>query len=89
MAYAHLASGNEILLIVHITWAMAGIEQRRQKTEVASKALGEDRAAMQPEIEWLHNVMRKLNLVKCHDDNSITAKIREGVLEDGLDLRRP
>jgi len=89
MVYVHLASGKEILLIGDITWAMAGIEQRRQKTEGASKALGEDRAAIQTEIEWLHNVMRKLNLVNCHDDDAIAAKIREGVLEDGLDLRRP
>jgi glyoxylase-like metal-dependent hydrolase (beta-lactamase superfamily II) len=89
MVYVHLASGKEILLIGDITWAMAGIEQRRQKAEGVSKALGEDRVAIQTEIEWLHNVMPKLNLVNGHDDVSITAKIREGVLVDGLDLRRP
>jgi glyoxylase-like metal-dependent hydrolase (beta-lactamase superfamily II) len=89
MVYVHLASGKEILLIGDVTWTMAGIEQPRQNAEGASKALGENRAAIQTEIEWLHNVMGKLNLVNGHDDASITAKIREGVLEDGLDLRSP
>lgn len=89
MVYVRLASGKEILLIGDITWAMAGIEQRRLKPERVSKDLGEDRAAIQKEIEWLHNVMGKLNLVNSHDDDSITTEIRSGVLQDGLDLQRP
>jgi glyoxylase-like metal-dependent hydrolase (beta-lactamase superfamily II) len=89
MVYVHLASGKEILLIGDITWEMAGIELQRQKPEGVSKALGEDRAAIQKEIEWLHNVMGELNLVNSHDDDSITAKIRAGVLQDGLDVQRP
>jgi glyoxylase-like metal-dependent hydrolase (beta-lactamase superfamily II) len=89
MVYVHLASGKEILLIGDITWAMAGIEQRRLKPERVSKDLGEDRAAIQKEIEWLHNVMGKLNLVNSHDDDSITTQIRAGVLQDGLDVQRP
>lgn len=89
MVYVHLEDGKEILLIGDITWAMAGIEKERLKTAVVSKALGEDRTAIQTEIEWLHHVMPKLNLVNGHDDASITREIREGVLNDGLDLRRP
>jgi glyoxylase-like metal-dependent hydrolase (beta-lactamase superfamily II) len=89
MVYIHLVSGKEVLLIGDVTWAMAGIEQQRQKAEEVSKALGEDRVAIQTEIEWLHNVTQKLSLVNGHDDASITARVREGVLEDGLDLRRP
>jgi glyoxylase-like metal-dependent hydrolase (beta-lactamase superfamily II) len=89
MVYVHLASGKEILLIGDIAWAMAGIEQRRQKPERISKGLDEDRAAIQKEIEWLHNVMGELNLVNSHDDDSITTKIRAGVLQDGLDVQRP
>lgn len=89
MVYVQLASGKEVLLIGDVTWAMAGIEQQRQKAEGGSKALGEDRAAIQSEIEWLHNVTQKLSLVNGHDDASIMARVREGVLEDGLDLRRP
>ena len=89
MVYVHLASGKEILLIGDITWAMAGIELQRQKPEGASKALGEDRAAIQKEIEWLHNARGKLNLVNGHDDDSIAAQIKQGVLEDGLDLQHP
>ncbi len=89
MVYVHLASGKEILLIGDITWAMAGIELQRQKPEGVSKALGEDRAAIQKEIEWLHNATGKLNLVNGHDDDSIAAQIKQGVLEDGLDLQHP
>jgi len=89
MVYVRLASGKEILLIGDITWAMAGIELQRQKPEGVSKDLGEDRAAIQKEIEWLHNATGKLNLVNSHDDDSIAAQIKQGVLEDGLDLQRP
>jgi glyoxylase-like metal-dependent hydrolase (beta-lactamase superfamily II) len=89
MVYVHLAWGKDILLIGDITWAMAGIELQRQKPEAASKALGEDRAAIQKEIEWLHNAGGKLNLVNGHDDDSIAAQIKQGVLEDGLDLQHP
>lgn len=86
MVYVRLASGKEILLIGDITWAMAGIKQRRQKPEAASKEYAEDRTAIQQEIEWLHNLMGKVNLVNCHDDDSIAALIRGGVLKEGLDL---
>ena len=89
MVYVHLASGKEILLIGDITWVMAGIELQRQKPEGVSKALGEDRAAIQKEIEWLHSVRGKLNLVNSHDDDSIADQTKQGVLEDGLDLQRP
>jgi hypothetical protein len=82
-----LASGKEILLIGDIVWVMAGVEQRRQKPETVSKELGEDRAAIQQEIEWLHNLMGKVSLVNSHDDAPIAALIREGVLKEGLDLQ--
>jgi glyoxylase-like metal-dependent hydrolase (beta-lactamase superfamily II) len=89
MVYVHLASGKEILLIGDITWAMAGIELQRQKPEGVSKELGEDRAAIQKEIEWLHNARDKLNVVNGHDDDSITVHIRKGILEDGLEIQHP
>jgi glyoxylase-like metal-dependent hydrolase (beta-lactamase superfamily II) len=89
MVYVHLASGKEILLIGDITWAMAGIELQRLKPEATSKQLGEDRAAIKTEIGWLRNVTGKLNLVNSHDGDSIAAQIKQGVLEDGLDVQRP
>jgi len=89
MVYIHLASGKEILLIGDITWAMAGIELQRLKPEPISKLLGEDRTAIQTEMGWLRKVKGKLNLVNGHDDDSIKAQIRQGVLEDGLDFQRP
>jgi glyoxylase-like metal-dependent hydrolase (beta-lactamase superfamily II) len=89
MIYVRLASGKELLLIGDITWAMAGIARRREKPEAASKEYGEDRTSIQQEIEWLHNVMGATSLVNSHDDDSIAALIREGVLKDGLDLRLP
>lgn len=89
MVYIHLASGKEILLIGDITWAMAGIELQRLKPEPISKFLGEDRTAIQAEIGWLRNVKGRLNLVNGHDDDSIMAQIRQGVLEEGLDFEHP
>lgn len=89
MIYVRLASGIEILLIGDITWAMAGVDQRRQKPEPVSKEFGEDRTAIQQQIEWLHNVMGKVSLVNSHDDDAIAALIRNGVLKEGLDLRLP
>jgi glyoxylase-like metal-dependent hydrolase (beta-lactamase superfamily II) len=89
MVYVRRASGKEILLIGDIAWAMAGVEQRRQKPETVSKELGEDRTAIQQQIEWLHNVMAKVSLINSHDDDSIAALIREGVLKEGFDLRLP
>jgi glyoxylase-like metal-dependent hydrolase (beta-lactamase superfamily II) len=89
MIYVRLASGKEILLIGDIVWVMAGVEQRRQKPDTVSKELGEDRAAIQQEIEWLHSVTAKINLVNSHDDASIAALIREGILKEGLDFQLP
>jgi hypothetical protein len=68
---------------------MAGIELQRLKPEATSKHLGEDRTAIQTEIGWLRNARGKLNLVCSHDDDSIEAQIKQGVLEEGLDIQRP
>jgi len=87
MVYVRLAHGKEILLIGDVTWAMAGVEQRRQKPRAASKEMSEDRASIQQQIEWLHSIMAKVTLANAHDDDSITALIREGTLKDGLDFR--
>jgi len=89
MIYVHLASGKEILLIGDITYVMAGIELQRLKSESMSKGLGEDRTAVQTEMGWLRKVKGKLNLVNSHDDDSIKAQIRQGVLEEGLEFQRP
>ena len=91
MVYVRLASGKEVLLIGDIAWVLAGVEQRRQKPEAQSARLGEDRAAIQQELEWLHNVMARTSIavVNSHDDAWIAMRVREGVLEDGLDLRLP
>jgi len=89
MVYVRLASGEEILLIGDVTWAMSGIEQRRQKPEAASKEMSEDRTAIQQEIDWLNSIMAKVTLINAHDDDAIVALIRKGALRDGLDLRRP
>ena len=87
MVYVRLASGKEILLIGDVTWAMAGVEQRRQKPEAASKEMSEDRASIQQQIEWLHSIMAKVTVANAHDDDSITNLIREGALKIGMDLR--
>jgi glyoxylase-like metal-dependent hydrolase (beta-lactamase superfamily II) len=88
MVYVHLASGQEVLLIGDIAWFMAGIERRLQKPRGISRVMGEDRAALQDQQNWLSGLTRRENVVvvNCHDAAWLRSLVGRGVLKDGLEL---
>jgi glyoxylase-like metal-dependent hydrolase (beta-lactamase superfamily II) len=89
MIYVRLASGKEVLLVGDVVWAMAGVDQLRQKPEAASKHLGEVRLAIQHEMEWLHKLPAEVSIINSHDGDAISRLVKVGVLSEGLDLTLP
>lgn len=88
MVYVMFASGQELLLIGDIAWFMAGIERRAQKPEAVSRDMGEDRAALQQQLNWLSGLSQRqqIVLVNSHDDAWLQSLQRRGILKEGLDL---
>src|SRR5262249_20931724 len=88
VVYVRLASGKEYLLIGDIAWAMAGVQQRRQKPPSESKKMLEDRASLARELEWIHSVMTdtSITVVNGHDVQWIDGLIQAGSLKEGLEL---
>ncbi len=90
MVYVRPAQGRELVLVGDVAWAMAGIETGREKPEAVSRRLNENRTQIAPQLDWLHGLgARGVELVVSHDDASITALVRRGVLADDVDLRNP
>jgi len=88
MVYVLLGSGQELLLVGDIAWFMAGIERRLQKPRAASREMGEDRSALQVQLNWLSGLTKRQHivLVTCHDDAWLRSLVRKGILKDDLDL---
>src|SRR6185312_3537606 len=88
MVYVRLDSGGEALLVGDIAWFMAGIERRLQKPTGVSREMGEDRVALQEQLDWLSGLTQRQHivLVNCHDDTWLRSLVRQGILKDGLDL---
>jgi glyoxylase-like metal-dependent hydrolase (beta-lactamase superfamily II) len=88
MVYVRLASGQEVLLVGDIAWFMAGIERRLQKPQAVSREMGEDRTALQNQLDWLFDLTKRqgIVLVNCHDTAWLRSLVRRAVLKDGLDL---
>lgn len=91
IVYVRLSSGKEFLLIGDVTWMMAGIERRLQKPEKTSRDLGEDRRALQQQIDWLSGLTRRqaVVIVNCHDEIWLRALVDRGLIRDDLDLSTP
>jgi glyoxylase-like metal-dependent hydrolase (beta-lactamase superfamily II) len=91
MVYVHLASGKEFLFIGDIAWAMAGIQRRVQKPEKTSRALIEDRVALQQQLDWLSGLTQRQGvvLVNSHDETWLRGLVSSGVLKADLDLSSP
>ena len=91
MVYVTLASGQELLLVGDIAWFMAGIERRLQKPLAVSRELGENRSALQEQLNWLSGLTRRQHivLVNCHDDAWLRSLVRSGILKEDLDLDHP
>jgi glyoxylase-like metal-dependent hydrolase (beta-lactamase superfamily II) len=88
MVYVLLASGQELLLVGDIAWFMAGIERRLQKPLAVSREMGEDRSALQAQLNWLSGLSKRqhITLVTCHDEAWLRSLVRQGILKDDLDL---
>lgn len=83
-----LASGWEILLVGDIAWFMAGIERRLQKPVGVSREMGEDRAALQEQLDWLSGLTQRQHIVlaNSHDAAWLESLVSRGILKDDLDL---
>jgi glyoxylase-like metal-dependent hydrolase (beta-lactamase superfamily II) len=88
MVYLRLDSGREILLVGDIAWFMAGIERRLQKPPAISREMGEDRAALQQQLDWLSDLTQRQHvvLVNSHDAAWLGSLVSRGILHDDLDL---
>jgi glyoxylase-like metal-dependent hydrolase (beta-lactamase superfamily II) len=88
MVYVHLASDQEVLLVGDIAWMMAGIRDRRQKPAAISHQLGEDREALQQQLDWLSGLGERQHIVlaNCHDAAWLKSLVQQGILKEGLDL---
>jgi glyoxylase-like metal-dependent hydrolase (beta-lactamase superfamily II) len=88
MVYVRLDSGEEILLVGDIAWFMAGIERRLQKPAAVSREMGEDRPALQEQINWLSGLTKRQHivLVNSHDAAWLGSLVSQGILKDDLDL---
>jgi hypothetical protein len=89
MVYVRLSSGREFLLAGDIAWLMRGIQDPQQKPDSISRSLGEDRTAIQQQLEWLHMVAAEITVLPCHDRAWLDMWRRRGVLNEGLDLSAP
>lgn len=88
MVYVRLDSGQEVLLVGDIAWFMAGIERRLQKPTPVSREMGEDRKALQQQLDWLSGLTKRQHivLVNCHDAAWLRSLVSRGILKDDLDL---
>jgi glyoxylase-like metal-dependent hydrolase (beta-lactamase superfamily II) len=86
--YVRLADDREILLVGDLVWMMAGLTMNAQKPMEMSQMVGEDRAAIQPQIDWVRSLPSTIAVVPSHDKARLEALVGQGVLRTGLDLRR-
>ena len=87
LIYVRLASSEELLFIGDIVWSMAGLRMRRQKPIDVSEYLGEDRVALQQQIDWLSGLAARTGVIPvcAHDKLEIEALVGRGLLQAGLD----
>ena len=87
--YVQLADGREILILADLVWQSEGLETGQQKPEAASRSLGEDRAAVQAQMEWARSIAGRGDIaaVLSHDSRSLDALVARGVLRNDFDLR--
>jgi len=87
--YVQRADGREILILADLVWQSEGLERNLQRPEAASQRLGEDRAAVQVQLDWARGVARRgdVAIVLSHDSRSLDALVARGVLSSDFDLR--
>jgi glyoxylase-like metal-dependent hydrolase (beta-lactamase superfamily II) len=89
--YVRLESGREILLAGDVAWQTEGLATGRQKPDATARALGEDREAVQAQLDWVRRVFEggTVAVVLSHDSRSLDALVARGVLVSDLDLTLP
>jgi len=87
--YVHLANGREVLILADLVWQSEGLERNAQRPEAASARLGEDRAAVQVQMDWARRIAERAEvaIVLSHDSRSLDALIARRVLLNDFDLR--
>jgi glyoxylase-like metal-dependent hydrolase (beta-lactamase superfamily II) len=84
MVFVVLTSGVEVLLVGDVVWHRTQIENASQKGP-HSDGLGEDRRALQAQIEWLQEVSKTdIHIVIAHDLRALEDQFSDGVLINGL-----
>ena len=88
--YVRLASGKEVLIAGDLAWQHEGLAQDAQKPEATSRSLGEDRDAIQPELEWARRLWQggEVAVVLSHDSRLLDSLVTSGVLVSDFDLER-
>jgi glyoxylase-like metal-dependent hydrolase (beta-lactamase superfamily II) len=89
-AYVRLASGKEILIAGDLAWQHEGLTRDAQKPEATSRALSEDRDAIQPQLEWVRKLWQgnEVAIVLSHDSRLLDSLVSRGALVNDFDLRR-
>ncbi len=87
--YVQLASGKEILLLADLAWQHEGLETGRQRLETTSRALAEDRDALQLQLDWARKIWQggEVAVVLSHDSRLLDSLVSRGVLVNDFDLR--
>ena len=86
--YVQLQNGRELLMLGDLAWQSEGITGAVQKPEAASRSLSEDRAQLQPELDWARRVAARgdIAIVLSHDSRGLDSLVARGVLVNGFDL---
>ena len=88
--YVRLASGREILIAGDLAWQSEGLTTDQQKPEATSRNLGEDREALQLQLDWARKIAQdgQVAVVLSHDSRLLDSLVSRGVLVNDFDLRR-
>ncbi|MGA2384615.1 MAG: MBL fold metallo-hydrolase [Gemmatimonadales bacterium] len=86
--YVQLASGKEVLIAGDLAWQHEGLTENQQKPEATSRSLSEDRAALEPQLEWARKLWRggEVAIVLSHDSRLLDSLVASGVLVNDFDL---
>ena len=86
--FVQLADGREVLIAADLAWQLEGLTTARQRPEATSTRLGEDRAAVQAQLEWARRIHEagRVAIVLSHDSRLLDSLVARGVLRDGFDL---
>jgi glyoxylase-like metal-dependent hydrolase (beta-lactamase superfamily II) len=85
VVYVRLACGRGIILSGGVAWHHVGLDTETEKPDSASRFIAEDRAAIAPELAWLHQAEKAgVTVVVSHDGAQLTSLARQGILSEGL-----